>query len=324
MNILFTNFCNRSCPYCFAKGKLTAEKEAPFNHIKLKELRTILDFLKRSRQNQVGILGGEPTLHPEFKKAMAMIIKAGLNTSIFSNGLMKKDVSLFLAGVDAGKCDIILNLNSPGSYTKKEWLVINRTAGLLHKQIKLGFTIYRLDSDMDFMVDFIKKHNLQKYIRLAMAVPIFGHNNKYMELADYPKVSDKIVNFIEKHRSLGISFCFDCSFILCSFTDEQLGKLVRLGTFPASRCYPAIDVGPDLKLWHCFATSRIWNRKLTDFKDLKAVHDFYNKKLKVFHRVGATRHCLRCESLRLDYCSGGCLGHTLKSLELEGKLEQLM
>jgi len=318
MNILFTNFCNKNCPYCFAKGKLTLEKKLSSSHIKLKELRIIIDFLKQSKQTQVGILGGEPTLHPEFKRAVTMIIKEGLRIKIFSNGLMKKDVSIFLKGMDINKCEILLNINSPESYTKKEWFVINRTARLLNKQLRLGFNIYRLDSDMDFMVDFIQKYNLKKYIRLAIAVPIFGSNNKYVELIDYPKVSDKIVNFIERHRSAGISFGFDCGFILCSFTDEQLGKLVRLRTLPVFKCTHPIDVGPDLKLWHCFATSRIWNKKLTDFKDLKAVYNFYNERFKGFRRVGATSGCLRCEYLRLGYCSGGCLGYTLRSFKPGG------
>lgn len=323
MNILFTNFCNKNCPYCFAKGKLTLEEKLSSSYIKLKELRIIIDFLKQSKETQVGILGGEPTLHPEFKRAVTMIIKEGLGITIFSNGLMKKDVSMFLKRISANKCNITLNINSPESYTKKEWFVINRTARLLNKQLGLGFNIYRLDSDMDFMVDLIQKYNLKKIIRLAIAVPIFGSNNKYVEFTDYPKVSDKIVNFIERHRLMGISFTFDCSFILCSFTDEQLGKLVRLRTLPVSACLGPIDVGPDLKLWHCFAISRIWNKKLTDFKDLKAVYNFYNKRTKNFRRVGAISGCLRCEYLKLGYCSGGCLGHTLRSFKLEDRLEQL-
>lgn len=321
MNILFTNFCNKNCPYCFAKGKLTSGKGLFSKYINLKELRIIIDFLKQSKETHVGILGGEPTLHPEFKRAVTMIIKEGLGITIFSNGIMKKDISIFLKGIDVNKYNILLNINSPESYTKKEWFVINRTARLLNKQLKLGFNIYRLDSDMDFMVDFIQKYNLKKNIKLAIAVPILDSNNRYIELKDYPKVSDKIVNFVEKHRSKGISYDFECGFILCSFTDEQLGKLIRLRTSLASYCLSPIDVGPDLQLWHCFATSKMWNRKLTDFKDLKAVYNFYNERFKVLRRVGVTNGCLRCEYLKLGYCSGGCLGHTLRSLKLEDRFK---
>ncbi|MCX5694279.1 MAG: radical SAM protein [Candidatus Omnitrophica bacterium] len=324
MNILFTNFCNQSCPYCFAKEEPALEKKLHPNYIKLKELSVIIDFLKQSKETRVGILGGEPTLHPEFKKAMAMVIQAGLGVTIFTNGLMDRDNSTFLKGIQARKCNVLLNLNSPESYTKKQWSIINRTAGLLRKRMRLGFNIYKLDNDLDFLVDFIQKYNLEKIIRLGMAVPIFGGNNKYIELADYPKVSEKIVNFIEKHRLTGISFTFDCGFTLCSFTDEQLGKLIRLRTTLISSCPPPIDVGPDLKLWHCFATSRMWNKKLTDFKDLQAVIKFYQTKFKAFRQVGATNGCLRCEYLRLDYCSGGCLGHTLKAFKLEDRLENFV
>jgi len=176
---------------------------------------------------------------------------------------------------------------------------------------------------MDFMIDFIQKYNLNRKIRLGIAVPLFGSNNKYVEVTDYPKVVDRIVAFVEKNQSTGISFSFDCGFILCSFTDEQLGKLFRLGTLPISYCLPVIDVGPDLSLWNCFATSKIWNKKLIDFKDLDAVYNFYKKKLKALRSVGSTSSCFRCKHLELGRCSGGCLGHTLKLFKLENRLEQL-
>jgi radical SAM protein with 4Fe4S-binding SPASM domain len=323
MNILLTNFCNQNCPYCFAKGKLTLEKAVSSDRITLEELRIIIDFLKQAKETRVGILGGEPTLHPEFEKAVTMIIKEGLGINLFTNGLMKEGTARFLKEIDVKTCGVTLNINSPESYTKKEWLTINRTARMLQKHLFLGFNIYRLDSDMDFIVDFIKKYDLKKSIRLAIAIPIVGINNKYVELKDYPKVSEMIVNFIEKHRAAGVSFYFDCSFILCSFTDQQLGKLVRLRTFPFSRCEQVIDVGPGLQLWRCFATSRLWNKKLTDFKELKEIHNFYNEKFKNLRQLGAMRGCLGCEYLRLGYCSGGCLGHTLRSFKLEGRLEKL-
>ena len=82
MNILLTNICNRSCPYCFAKGKLISEKPLLRSYIQLKDLKIIINFLKKSKQNTAGILGGEPTLHPEFKKIITILIKAGFYLKI--------------------------------------------------------------------------------------------------------------------------------------------------------------------------------------------------------------------------------------------------
>jgi len=325
MNILFTNFCNRSCPYCFAKGKLILEKPSSCEYIKLKDLKTIVNFLKRSKVGKVGILGGEPTLHPEFKKAVTILIKAGLYLDIFTNGLMKRDIVLFLKGLDPKKYRVLLNINSPKSYSKREWSILNRTARLLgNTQLSLSFNIYQLEFNMDFTIDFIQRYHLVKRIRVGLATPIFGSNNKYVEITEYPKIGNKILDFVEKIRGTGILLVFDCGFTLCSFTDEQLGRLFRFGTHLFFHCESVIDVGPDLSVWSCFATSQIWNRKLTDFTDLNAVIDFYQEKFSGFHRVGSRSSCLRCEHLRLGNCSGGCLGHTLKEFHLENRLKELL
>lgn len=323
MNVLLTNFCNRSCPYCFAKGKLIFEKPLSSHYIKSKDFNTIVAFLKRSRQKWMGLLGGEPTLHPEFKKIVTTLIKERFDFILFTNGMMPKDTALFLGGLAAVKHNIILNINTPASYSKKEWSVINRTLQLLgNKKLILGFTIYRSDFKMDFIVDLIERYQLNQEIRVGIAVPIFGFGNKYLKIADYQKVAARLLDFLEKNRPRGIRLGFDCGFIRCGFTEGQLRKFSRYGSAPVYRCGELIDVGPDLNLWRCFATSGIWNKKLSDFKNLHSAVDFYRNKFSGLRRVGATAGCFHCEHLKLGRCSGGCLGYTLREFKFKKSLAQ--
>ena len=64
MNIAITNYCNLKCPYCFANKFIESEKQS----ITEDQLDKILDFLFYSNLNKykhkIGIIGGEPTLHP--------------------------------------------------------------------------------------------------------------------------------------------------------------------------------------------------------------------------------------------------------------------
>jgi sulfatase maturation enzyme AslB (radical SAM superfamily) len=324
MNIVFTDYCNKSCPYCFAKNKLALGKNSKRGYISLRNLKIVIDFLKRSKINEVKVMGGEPTLHPQFKKALSLLIEHGLHAMIFSNGLIKQDILSFLNSLDANKWSMLLNIHVPRSYRQNEWSMVEGTAELLNKQVSLSFNIYQLDDDMDFITDFIKRHHTYKFLRLGIAMPILGGNNKYVKLKDYPRVSNKIVRFIEKHKEKGISVGFDCGFTLCSFTDTQLGKLARFGTSLRFYCEPGPDVGPDLNLWRCFPTSMIWNKKLTDFKDLNAVYKFYLEKSRALRRVGSNDKCFRCRHLELGRCAGGCLGHTLRLFKLENRLEELV
>ncbi|MCX5713920.1 MAG: radical SAM protein [Candidatus Omnitrophica bacterium] len=317
MNILFTNFCNRNCPYCFARGKLVLGNKPASSYIKLNDLKKIIDFLICSRQNEVGIIGGEPTLHPEFKEAVRMILGKGLRIRIFSNGIIKSDNVLFLSKIEEAKCSIVLNINSPESYQKREWLILTRNMELLNKKhVYLGFNIYKLDFEMDFLTRLIQKYKFIKRIRVGLSMPLFGCSNKYLQIKDYPYIAGRLVDFAKRYWSSGIALDFDCGFMMCSFSDAQLGSLFRMGASLNFSCNPVIDVGPDLNLWRCFATSMKWNKKLSDFEDMEAVYSFYQAKFKAFMRIGATNSCFRCKQLKFAQCSGGCLGHVLKSFKV--------
>ena len=320
MNIVFTNFCNRNCPYCFAKGKLDLARNLKDSYINFKNLKIVINFLKKSKQTHVGIIGGEPTLHPKFKEAVMMILDEEFYITIYSNGIMKKDIISFLESMDKNRWNMVLNINQPGGYTQKEWSKINRAMKMLNRQITLGFTIYRIDFNMDFIIGLIKKYNLGRLIRVGIANPIWGQDNKYLPLKDYNRVAPKIVKFARKCDDLDISLGFDCGFILCSFTKKQCGQLFYYNSPLTMACQPPIDVGPDLTLWRCFVTSIIWNRKLTDFKDLQEIHQFYINKFEAFRKVGVTNKCFRCRYLNRGQCSGGCLGYSLKSFNFEDRL----
>ena len=68
-NILITNYCNRECSYCFAKDKVNKQNVNGVNrnrNLTLENVDLIINFLKQSNHSVFSILGGEPTLHPQF------------------------------------------------------------------------------------------------------------------------------------------------------------------------------------------------------------------------------------------------------------------
>ncbi len=69
-NIIFNSYCNRNCIYCFAKKK----NEGSYKQLSLDNLVIICDFLEKSNIKNVTVLGGEPTLHPEFTLFLQYII----------------------------------------------------------------------------------------------------------------------------------------------------------------------------------------------------------------------------------------------------------
>jgi hypothetical protein len=316
MNLLLTNYCNKRCPYCFADEKLAPAGSPQSRAMSLKDLKTAIAFLKRSNESHVNIMGGEPTLHPEFKKAISMVVKSGLSITLFTNGLMSRDTAVFLKSL-GDRCWLVLNINSPESHTPKEWAAVNRTLKVFsNNRICLGFTVYRTDFSLDFAVGLIRKYGLSPLIRVGIAAPVVGGRNAYMKTADHPRVAEKLARFAERHGSSGIKLGFDCGFTMCDFTDAQLGKLFRSGSSAASLCLSCIDVGPDLRMWRCFSTALLWNKQLSDFPDLASAIGFYDAKFRGFRNAGLKKGCLACGLRLTGRCAGGCLGHILRGFDM--------
>jgi radical SAM protein with 4Fe4S-binding SPASM domain len=283
-------------------------------HISLENLKTVLDFCKKSNQHHIGVLGGEPTLHPYFADAIGTIMKEGLSFTLFSNGIIRKEKDrLFLRDVDPKQCEIAININTEDFYGKAEYAVVKETLQSLHDKIQLGFNIYREDFDATFLIELINEYRLQRRIRLGIASPILGHNNQHVAIDKHRTVAEQIVKFADQCDQSDISINFDCGFTLCSFTEGECGKLQYANSPLVAYCAPVIDVAPDLTVWRCFATSALWNKNLNDFRNLEEIQQFFEKKFWKFQRVGATGKCFRCKHLRRKQCGGGCLAHTMKA-----------
>lgn len=88
-NIAIVNYCNLKCKYCFAEDMI---KEANTT-ITLENFKKLMNFICTNMEdNHIGILGGEPTLHPQFKNILLEIKDYekqynNLTTLIFTNGI---------------------------------------------------------------------------------------------------------------------------------------------------------------------------------------------------------------------------------------------
>jgi molybdenum cofactor biosynthesis enzyme MoaA len=91
-NVLLTNYCNRRCKYCFAQERIAfddaGEGDESKRFLSFDDLETIIAFFKRSACSQVGLLGGEPTLHPHFPAIIDRFLAEGFRVKLFSNGMM--------------------------------------------------------------------------------------------------------------------------------------------------------------------------------------------------------------------------------------------
>jgi hypothetical protein len=95
------------------------------------------------------------------------------------------------------------------------------------------------------------------------------------------------------------------------FTEEERGRLARVGTRMQFVCSPILDVGVDLSVWRCFPFSCDESIKLTDFDRLDSIIQHYEKRWKADTVRGSLPQCPECANMRRGTCAGGCLSRTV-------------
>ena len=322
-NILLTETCVRSCPYCFAKQYMSDSdvKDA----LTWDNLIYIADFLLASGERHISLLGGEPLIHPEIAEIILYLNKRGLAVTVFTSGIMPDSkFGLFVEKLYSSPnlmVAFVCNVNDPKLSSKSEVEKVKRFFTAFGSMASLSFNIYRLDFEMEFLKGYIIEYGLNRHIRLGLAHPIPGKKNKYIEPKDFCIVKDKLLGYFEEFEKLGIDPGFDCGFPMCMFDDTELGKVFKYTVGQASfQCGPAIDVGTDLNVWSCFPLSDFKKKSLLDFNSYQEIADFYGQEMeRVRTEVGGIYpSCDTCRYRVKHLCSGGCLAHVLNKFIEEG------
>jgi hypothetical protein len=317
-NLLFTDYCNRNCPYCFAKEKLSQDPTAQ-HQLSFANLVTVLDFLDGSGAKHLNILGGEPTLHPRFAHFLRYVLGRHFLVNVFTNGVMAPPV---LAEIGAVLADfapssqelcLVINLNEGHLRSAEEDASQRRVMASLKQNASLSFNIFRADHDFSFLLETIARYELTSHLRLGLAQPIVGRQNLGLPVADYPRVVEQVLALAAECDKQGIKIIMDCGFPLCLFSDAQIGALFRCDAQLNFTCGPPIDIGPDLKVWFCFPLSATKSVLLTQFSDLEALVKHLTGMFQPeLEQKGLYDKCASCKFLERRQCSGGCISHYLE------------
>lgn len=314
-NILFTTYCNRNCPYCFAKGKVDLNRDTgdPSKNLNLDDLERIIAFYQRSLLKRISILGGEPTLNPDFRVLMDRIFEEpGFKAvMLFSNGVIPDTALAYLADHPDPRLKVALNLNAPDTYPADQKARIHRVMASLGKRVGLGINIYASGQSYDYLIDAIAAFKLAPHIRVGLTQPIVGANNRYAGKMDLPGIARDLVAFARTVCEKGITYSFDCGFPFCMFTLDQHKELLRCGIKFKSECAPIVDIGPDLSVWRCFPLLGDVCGSLPQFHTRDAIIDHYHNKYRHIMAMGNRAKCPQCRYRVNKLCSGGCLARTL-------------
>lgn len=325
-NVLLTQRCVRSCPYCFADKHMSG---APDEHLSWENLIYLADFLKAGGERRFAILGGEPALHPSFASMVAYVLERGFDVTVFTSGIWAdrtlEEASELLLPVPHEKLSFVCNLNDPAQTPTSlaETESVKRFLRAFGDRTVPGFNIYRPDFELEFLFCAINEFGLKRHIRLGLAHPIPGKQNRCIALAELDQVIARLFSYAPQFERLRVKPGLDCGFPMCRFSEEQLGWLYRhTGGKSEFGCGPVVDIGPDMSVWSCFPLSGFRQRSLFEFNTLKEIHDHYEHLHQSIRTEvgGIFEECDSCLHREDGICRGGCVSHSVARFQQEHRL----
>lgn len=278
----------------------------------------VIEFVKRSHLQVVNVMGGEPTLHPEFSRIIDRFLEAELEVRIFTGGLISEKSLKYLKTLNTEKVVVGVNIPAPAeSLTQKQHKRIHETLRQLCDLATLAFTVYQPQLNLRFLVDLVFKFGTRRSIRLGIGVPAINSKETVtLTPIQYRSVVPQIMDLSRQCHKHSISLTFDCGFTRCMFSNKELELLHSWGIGTVFACSPIVDIGPDLSVWSCFPLFTLCRSNLQDFSTRDELVKYFWIRQRAYRNLGVYDECLSCQYKQHGQCAGGCLAHVIRSFQL--------
>ena len=313
-NLMIAEVCNLECAYCFAGEHMRAVKAsgAPA-FISTEAFEERLDLLDRLGIGEARLIGGEPTLHPQFAALVQRARQRGKRVAVFSHGVLSGRALDCLAAIRPEDCTVLVNANAQGRAQAEKRIFARRAEVLraLGERVLLGYNIYQVDFAADFLLPLILETGSRKAIRLGLAQPALGGQNACLHPKQYPRLGPKIAGFARRASQAGITLEFDCGFVRCMFSESELETLDQAGVKVGWHCGPVPDIDLGGMARHCFPLASRVGAATQAANSFAALVDALADQVRSYRIAGIYRECSACKYKLSGACSGGCLANTL-------------
>ena len=322
-NIMINKICNLQCPYCFANKFVNNKCYEDENNITLENFEKALNFI--SSQSAVGIIGGEPTLHPKFRELINMALSRENieHILIFSNGIELEKYADLIANE---RISLLINTNSPEDIGENQYKKVLNTIktfsekfDLPNQKISLGVNIYSNKKDYSYIFEPLKILG-GKELRISVVVPNTNEKRNMSTFEYFNRIKPTLFEFIKQCKEHDVMPYYDCNnFPAClwneeeiKFIDEYLQEFKEKYQYCSNllelpHCRPVIDILPDLRAVRCFGCSDDYT-PICNFKSLEDLKKFFEKEIDSYAvNIPMDEECKNCYCMHNDNCSGGCL-----------------
>ena len=258
-NILLTDTCNQSCKYCFAQAIM---KATPMKFMSLANFQIIIDELRQINTKTIRLLGGEPTLHPQFEQIITLASTHFDNILLFTNGLYSKNVASILKK-NSKKILLNINIDTPAfeSDSLKRKAILNEidTFSLISTVI-ISFTLNDLSNSYQQLLGYFTERQLARIHGSFSIAKKEITETPYFRRKNYKALGNHILDIATfLHQKKLRSIVVDCGLQPAMFDKQDLETLKKLVDIKGWGCkgkWGLYDINTNLDVFPCFPKSQ--------------------------------------------------------------------
>lgn len=317
-NLIISNACSLHCSYCFARDYLEASKVQPTPFLSIEAYKERLDFLARSEINEARLIGGEPTLHPQFAELLQYADERFPKIVVFSNGLISETALSALMSLPAEKVTVMVNAsarNANGALTAPQQARRLAVMRCLGERAMIGYTIASVTDDLFPLEQLALDTGCRRSIRLGLAQPALVGRNAFLHPRSYPAVGEQIVAFAVQSARSKVRVELDCGFVRCMFSQQGIEALNEADAYVAWNCNAVLDIDLDGQVGHCFPLAGRFLLPLRNEDRAQDLRERFAPMVRPYRTAGIYPECSSCTLRRTESCTGGCLALTLRRFQ---------
>lgn len=312
IRIYLTENCNASCPWCFNK-----DTRDPSKDMDTEKCLKLLDYCAENHIDRLQIMGGEPTMHPDFVK-------------IYNHAFSKfKKVSLFTNGLNKEVLKQIPLANSSGININFNFVDENIDPDLVRQWTPLTTeVVIRKETDVPDLLDKIERvHNavskLKGHIMFNLTIDCTLDIFKYKDEI-FPKV-EGILDWAIAHPEY--YWGWDHRYPRCLMPDRLLMQTVELNFKPYDKSLDFYMINfclgyttcaglitADFRLTHCNQYKGNYLPVFNEDGTIIPYNRFRNfLAIESMAKYSSLQNssCMECKYF-MAKCNGGCVGHKFK------------
>lgn len=292
----------------------------------METFETCLKFLSADYSERIGLIGGEPTLHPNLKQILARLIDSPFSSvCLFTNGIILQP---YFNELRNGKFQILINLNDPRKVGSDRYAQIMDNIDqmvnhlYMRDQVGLGLNLYDPNMDFTFILEALERFRFKK-LRVSVAVPNLDQNRGVNPLAYFRMMKPAVRDLVIKLLEIDVAPWFDCNYIpycLEEPEDRELREkyaktMQRSNLFQRNPiCSPVMDILPDMKVVRCFGMSDACKVNLMDFKNTQELRRHFQIEVDALaYQILPDEECRTCRHYAVGNCSCGCYAYRMQA-----------